>query len=343
MVDFESIFTQSGPDYFIEKSLEIFHYQYFKIPSYKKFVDLLGVNPQNVSKLNEIPFLPIEFFKNEIILDNLVESGSKILPISENRFQNPFEIIFSSSGTTGSQTSKHFVRSLKLYEKSFFESFSLFYGNIRDYVLLALLPSYLEREGSSLIYMVQKLIEKGANPKSGFYLDDYETLKNHLQSLREQGKKTILMGVTYALLDFVEKYPDFHFPELIIMETGGMKGKRKEMVREELHSILNFHFKTSHIHSEYGMTELLSQAYSNGRGVFYCPPWMKILIRETSDPRSYTVTGRAGGINIIDLANLHSCSFIATQDLGKSFEDGSFEILGRFDSSDIRGCNLLVE
>ena len=329
MISPDSIFNTNEQENFLRLSIEIFHYQYNHIPVYQQFVNLLGVNAQTISTLEEIPFLPIEFFK--------------LYPILDNDGQGPHEIIFSSSGTTGTQTSKHYVRSLKLYERSFLEGFEAFYGNIEDYVLLALLPSYLERDGSSLIYMVQKLIQKGGQKESGFYLDDLEKLMKALTQLKHQGRKTILMGVTYALLDFVEKFPDFEFPELIIMETGGMKGKRKEMVREELHARLKSHFKTSSIHSEYGMTELLSQAYSKGNGIFYTPSWMKVLIRETTDPYSMAGFEKAGGINIIDLANIHSCSFLSTQDLGKLHKDGGFEILGRFDNSDIRGCNLLVD
>jgi len=338
-----SLFQPDISQRFSKKVLEIFHYQYTNVFIYQNYVNYLGINPKEVKLLENIPFLPIELFKKEVILDSISNHEYKSL-ISYTKPVNPnFDVLFSSSGTTGLNTSKHYVRSLELYEESFQNGFNQFYGDIKDYVLLALLPSYLERDGSSLIYMVQKLMERGHNLESGFYLDDLEGLRNQMEGLRERKQKTILIGVTYALLDFVEKFPDFWFPELIVMETGGMKGKRKEMVREELHQILNHAFKTSNIHSEYGMTELLSQAYSQGNGRFRCPPWMKVLIRETQDPFSYQEEGKAGGLNVVDLANIHSCSFIATQDLGKVYPDGSFEILGRFDHSDIRGCNLLME
>jgi len=251
-------------------------------------------------------------------------------------------MVFSSSGTTGMVTSKHLVTDVSLYERSFMQGFKAFYGNIQDYTVLALLPSYLERDGSSLIYMVDHLIRESGDPQSGYFLYDHDALYAALQRQKLTNRKTLLIGVTYALLDFVEKY-QIKFPGLIIMETGGMKGKRPEMLREELHNQLKEGFGVAAIHSEYGMTELLSQAYSKAEGIFACPPWMKILIRDTNDPLTILPQGRTGGLNIIDLANLNSCSFIATQDLGKTLGDGTFEVLGRFDNSDIRGCNLLVQ
>lgn len=250
--------------------------------------------------------------------------------------------IFSSSGTTGMAQSKHYVSDISIYKNSFRKTFELFYGDIQNYAILALLPSYLEREGSSLIYMVDDLIARSRNPQSGYFLYDHTLLEDTITRLKKTGTTTLLIGVTYALLDFAENR-SLEFPELIVMETGGMKGQRKEMLRTELHDILCKGFGVSEIHSEYGMTELMSQAYSKGKGEFHCPPWMRVKIRDTNDPMTLLGSGQTGGVNIIDLANINSCSFIASQDLGKSFEDGSFEILGRFDNSDIRGCNLLIQ
>jgi hypothetical protein len=238
-------------------------------------------------------------------------------------------------------TSKHLVTDVSIYEESYRKGFSQFYGNIEDYVILALLPSYLEREGSSLIHMVDDLIQLSNQVESGFYLHNYEALIAKLIQLDQAGQNVILIGVTYALLDLVEKH-SFQLENTIIMETGGMKGKRKEMIREELHQQLCEGFGVNAIHSEYGMTELLSQAYSLGEGIFECPSWMQVLVRDTEDALSYVREGKTGGINVIDLANINSCSFIATQDLGKKYDNGSFEVLGRFDHSDIRGCNLMV-
>jgi hypothetical protein len=238
-------------------------------------------------------------------------------------------------------TSSHRVTDKTWYEESFRKAFTIFYGDIRDYTVLALLPSYLEREGSSLIYMVDDLIKQSNNPDSGFFLYNHNELFQELKKQQDAGKPTLLIGVTFGLLDFIENY-QINFPELVVMETGGMKGRRKEMIREELHDILGKGFGVKHIHSEYGMTELLSQAYSKGDGIFNCPPWMKIIIRDTNDPLSTLQTGKTGGISVIDLANINSCAFIATQDLGRIYADDSFEVLGRFDQSDIRGCNLLI-
>lgn len=285
----------------------------------------LGIHPDAVSTVAAIPYLPISFFKTHEIVSHT----------------NPAEITFSSSGTTGMVTSKHLVTDVSVYDQSFTLAFEQFYGKIENTCFLALLPSYLEREGSSLIYMVDALIRDSKHPDSGYFLHNHKDLYHKLNELKTSGQKTILIGVTYALLDFIEKYK-IDFPGLIVMETGGMKGKRKEMVREELHELLQEGFGVPAIHSEYGMTELLSQAYSKGEGIFACPPWMKILLRDTNDPLSLIDHNRTGGINVIDLANLNSCAFIATQDLGRLFPDGSFEVLGRFDNADIRGCNLLV-
>ena len=270
--------------------------------------------------------MPIEFFKTQQVIAAGMDA----------------EIVFSSSGTTGMVTSKHLVADLNIYERTFRRIFEDFYGPLSNIAILALLPSYLERSGSSLIYMIDDLMKQSEQPESNYFLYNHQELYDTLVELKNKGTKTILFGVTYALLDFIEHYA-FKFPELIIMETGGMKGKRKEMVKQKIHKLLEDAFSVKGIHSEYGMTELLSQGYSVGQGIFQLPKWMKILIRDTNDPLSLIPLNKTGGINVIDLANRYSCSFIATQDLGKVYQDGSFEILGRFDQSDIRGCNLLVQ
>ncbi len=306
-------------------ALEIFHFQYENNSIYKSFVDFLNIDISGIDHYSLVPFLPIEFFK-----DHKVISGDC----------NP-DKYFSSSGTTGIKTSKHYIINDRLYKESFTKAFNLFFGNIEDYVLLALLPSYLERKGSSLVFMTDRLINDTRNVESGFYLDEYDQLNEVLLELKKKQKKTILIGVTYALLDFAEKYKP-EFPELIIIETGGMKGRKKEMIRDEVHAILKKNFDVNRIYSEYGMTELFSQAYSMGDGIFNCPPWMKVLIRNLNDPMSLVGYGKSGGLNIIDLANIYSCSFIATQDLGKLYDNGTFEVLGRFDNSDVRGCNLML-
>ena len=318
------IFNIKDQEEFCNLALDTFLYQYENVPLYRNFCDALGTDVKAVSKLTDIPFLPIEFFKREPI----IASGKKE------------EIIFYSSGTTGTNRSKHYVADLNLYSQSFLKAFEMNFGDLKDLTILALLPSYLEQKGSSLVYMVDSLIKKTANPKSGFYLHNTNELRETLLNLEEKGQQTILIGVSYALLDLVENHR-FELKNTFVMETGGMKGRRKEMIREELHHILKMGFGVSRIYSEYGMTELLSQAYSKGDGVFTCPPWMKILTRDTEDALSY-VKNKTGGVNVIDLANRYSCSFIATQDLGKVDAQGNFEILGRFDTSDIRGCNLMV-
>ncbi|MBT8324545.1 MAG: acyl transferase, partial [Winogradskyella sp.] len=241
----------------------------------------------------------------------------------------------------GSTVSQHFVSVVSLYEQSFIKGFSNFYGNIEDYVVLALLPSYMEREGSSLIYMVNDLIKQSKQPESGFYLNNMDDLYRTLQRLNESGKQTLLIGVSFALLDFAEQY-QLKLDQCVVMETGGMKGRRKELVRSELHTLLKKGFGVDVIHSEYGMTELLSQAYSKGNGIFKTLPWMKVLARDTEDAQTILTSEKTGGLNIIDLANINSCSFIATQDLGRVYDDGQFEVIGRFDHSDIRGCNLMA-
>ncbi len=311
---------------FEENALAIFRYQALHCAVYRDFIQHLGINAEEVKRFSNIPFLPISFFKT-----HRVQTGNETA-----------SIVFSSSGTTGMQHSRHYVHDLTIYEQSFYRAFCQFYGQVENTCIIALLPSYLEREGSSLIYMVDSLLQQSKHPHSGYFLYDHENLYHVLSQLKSSGQPTLLMGVTYALLDFAEHY-SLNFPELIVMETGGMKGKRKEMVRPELHSLLCKSFGVTHIHSEYGMTELLSQAYSSGNGWFYSPKWMRVLIRDPFDPLSIRQHGESGGINVIDLANIHSCSFIATQDLGKTRPDGSFEVLGRFDHSDLRGCNLLIQ
>ena len=321
----KAVFTIQSPTDFEESAIQIFAFQYENNHVYQTFCKHLKKSPENVKSIRDIPFFPIQFFKTHQILSS----------------PNPVEKIFSSSGTTGAITSKHHITDLSVYEKSYLNGFGLFYGDIRQYAVLALLPSYLEREGSSLIYMVNDLIKKSGNVHSGFYLHNLHELKEKLITLNSNHQKTLLIGVSFALLDLVEKH-QFSLKNTVIMETGGMKGRRKELIREELHQVLCEGFGVKQIHSEYGMTELLSQAYSKGNGQFECPPWMKVLIRDPEDPLTLLSTGKTGGINVIDLANINSCSFIATQDLGKMHETGTFEVLGRFDNSDIRGCNLMV-
>lgn len=320
------IFQIKSQSDFLEALHEVFRYQAESNHVYRDFINRPGIRKESVKTPADIPFLPVELFKSHKIV-----TGNKKV-----------ERVFESSGTTGSSISRHYIADTELYEKSFLNCFRLFYGNPEDFIIAALLPSYTERENSSLVYMMENLIQKSKNPLSGFYKSNAGEMLLNIERGKKEKRKVLLMGVTFALLDLAEQY----FPDLsgvIVMETGGMKGRRKEITRGELHSVLTKKLNVSSIHSEYGMTELLSQAYSKGNGLFYCPPWMKIVLRDPQDPLSViTETGITGGINIIDLANVHSCSFIATGDLGKLHEDGSFEVLGRFDSSDIRGCNLLI-
>ncbi len=325
MISHNDIFSIKSKTDFEAISLKIFKHQFENNKVYRSFCDLLYKHPSDVKTIEDIPFLPIQFFKSHQVLS------------SKNQIQETF----SSSGTTGQVTSKHFVTDINLYEQSFRKGFEYFYGDITNYVVLALLPSYLERKGSSLIYMVNDMISRSKHPESGFYLNNFEELKQTISQLESQNKKTLLIGVSFALLDFVERH-NMKLNNTIIMETGGMKGRRKELIRAELHELLQKGFGVDKIHSEYGMTELLSQAYSKGHSLFKTPPWMKVLTRDTDDALTIQKEGKTGGVNIIDLANINSCSFIATQDLGKVYADDSFEILGRFDHSDIRGCNLMA-
>lgn len=322
----QRIFSIRGDEDFNSLCYDIFRFQYETNPVCNEFSRLLRIDPSDLTSYKKIPFLPVSFFKDHEII-----SGKDL----------QIEKIFTSSGTTGTIPSRHLVSDMELYRESFSRSFRLFYGDPASYLILALLPGYLERQGSSLVYMLDCLINESKHNGSGFFLDDLKGLYEKLKNSEFDRRKTILFGASYALLDFAEKFP-IDLSGAIIMETGGMKGRRKEMIREELHEVLCRRFNVEKIHSEYGMTELLSQAYSQGNGIYRTPPWMKVLIRDTNDPLSYLPAGQTGGINIIDLANIHSCSFIATQDLGRLHEDGSFEVLGRFDDSDVRGCNLLV-
>lgn len=306
-------------------ALEIFRFQYLNNGIYRSFADTLGVIPEKVRCIQEIPFLPIEFFRTRDVLS---------VPISDAC------ITFFSSSTTSQMPSKHIVSDMELYERSFIKGFEVFYGKPSDYTILALLPNYLERKDSSLVYMFSKLIDLSANKNSGFYLNNYRELKEVMEELKSQNKKVLLIGVTYALLDLAELNIPLN-DNFIVMETGGMKGRREEMVKEEVHTMLKNKFSTKQIHSEYGMTELLSQAYSKGDGVFECPPWMKVFIRDMHDPLSCVKENKTGGINVIDLANINSCAFISTQDLGRT-KGNMFQVMGRFDNSDIRGCNLMV-
>ena len=325
MIPSQDLFTIATKKQFEKIALKTFRFQFDNNAVYRQFCNFLNIEKTSVKSLVEIPFLPIQFFKSHKVVSNT----------------DVVQEIFTSSGTTGVITSQHFVTDVTLYEQSYRKAFTQFYGNIENFVVLALLPSYLDREGSSLIYMVSDLIKMSNNSESGFYLNNYDDLIKKLVLLDNLGQNVLLIGVTYALLDLIE-LQKFQLKNTIIMETGGMKGRRKELIREELHQILCDGFGVTSIHSEYGMTELLSQAYSLGEGIFECPSWMHILIRDTEDAFSYVSTEKTGGINVIDLANVNSCAFIATQDLGKKYNNESFEVLGRFDNSDIRGCNLMV-
>jgi phenylacetate-coenzyme A ligase PaaK-like adenylate-forming protein len=321
----QQIFNIQTPAQFEAITLDVFRYQAANNLVYKQFLNYMGCNTSKVTRIADIPFLPLELFKTQhLVTGNL-----------------PIEQTFTSSGTTGAQTSQHHVCDLMIYEESFTRSFEHFYGTIDQYCVLALLPAYLERTGSSLVYMANKFIEQSHHPKSGFYLYNYANLAKILQELNNIQQKTLLLGVSFGLWDLAEQYPQ-PLHHTLIMETGGMKGKRPEIVRPHLHQILQNAFGVTAIHSEYGMTELLSQAYSQGQGIFNCPAWMQVLVREPNDPLHILTTNQVGCLNVIDLANLHSCSFLATADLGKVFDDNSFEILGRMDSSDVRGCNLMV-
>ncbi|HYV95705.1 MAG TPA: acyl transferase [Chitinophagales bacterium] len=307
-------------------ALEIFQHQISHNEIYREYCSLLREDASKIQNISDIPFLPIEFFKTHRVVTG---------DISPQR-------IFTSSGTTSEKASRHFVSDLKLYEESFLRTFKLFFGEPDLFCILALLPSYLERSGSSLVFMVEGLMNASGHQSNGFYLYNQEELHKKLLELETNKQRTILAGVTFALLDFAEKFP-LPLHNTIILETGGMKGRREEITREELHTTLKNSFHTKKIYSEYGMTELLSQAYSPGDGKFLTPPWMKVLIRDVNDPLQVAEENATGAINIIDFANLDSCSFIATDDVGKMNDDGTFEVMGRMDHSDVRGCNLMWE
>ena len=325
MHNFEKIFDIKNHSEFKKQCLDIYNFQYENNMVYQNYCNMICEDPTDVNEINKIPFLPISFFKTKKILST-----------------DNFEKVFYSSGTTTNSRSKHFISSLKLYQKSFINNFILNYSDITQYTILALLPNYYDNKDSSLIYMIEKLIKLSKSKESGFFLDDYINLSKKLIELdTKKERKTILIGVPYALLDMID-FNQFQLNNTIIMETGGMKGKRKEMVRTELHEKLKRGFGVSKIHSEYGMTELLSQAYSKGDGVFKTPSWMKVIIRDINDAQNLDFNKKSGAINIIDLANYNSCSFIATDDMGKYINDDEFELIGRVDNSDIRGCNLLV-
>ena len=320
------IFQIRNSDTFRELALKVFHFQAEANKVYRKYLQVLGTDPSHIREPEQIPFLPVEFFRTHRILSGSMEP----------------DLVFESSGTSHMSPARHYVADGALYRQSFTEGFQGFYGHPDQYCILALLPSYLERHGSSLVYMMDHLIRSSEHPESGFYLHDMDQLAEVLHRRNRDQHPTLLLGVSFALLDLAEKYPLELGEHITVMETGGMKGKRKELVRSELHAILQQAFGIPGVHSEYGMTELLSQGYSTGGGIFEAPPWMRVMVRDVNDPLSLVEPGQVGGLNIIDLANLYSCSFIATGDLGKVQEGGSFEVLGRFDHADVRGCNLLV-
>ena len=317
------VFRVNGEN-FESLALEAFRFQSENNPVYSDYLRALGLNPSSIQTIENIPYLPVCFFKSHAIKTSFFEP----------------ETVFESSGTTGSINSKHQVKDLSLYEESFTRGFELFYGAVSEWCVIGLLPSYLERKNSSLVYMVEKLIQLSGHSQSGFYLHEFDRLYETLAALEKKQQKTLLIGVTFALLDFAEKY-SLPLQHTVVMETGGMKGRRKEMIRQEVHQLLKTAFQLPVIQAEYGMTELLSQAYSKVDGIFSSPPWMKILVRDEEDPFIVKRTG-SGTINVIDLANFYSCSFIATDDVGKVHADGSFEVLGRIDGSDLRGCSLMV-
>lgn len=320
------IVQMSGERDFTQIALRLFRLQSRYNPVYSGYIQLLRINPEFLQSLEEIPFLPVELFKEQTVRTGNFEP----------------QITFQSSSTTGQKSSLHGIRDIELYHTSFRSTFERFYGNPAEWSIMALLPSYLERNGSSLVYMAADLINRSKQAGSGFYLNNYADLANALAYNEQHGQKTLLLGVTFALLDFAE-YAPMSLKNTVIMETGGMKGRRKELIREEVHQRLSAAFQiTGAIHSEYGMTELLSQAYSSGSGKFRCPPWMKVLVRDSTDPMSVRLGPGKGGLNVIDLMNIDSCAFLATGDLVVLSNDGSFSVEGRFDRSDVRGCNLMI-
>ncbi len=321
----DQVFSVSDAASFKTAALAVYCFQYYNNPVYAQYCQLLKSTPENLTQIEQIPFLPISFFKTHNV------TAGQFTP----------QVIFESSGTTGMVPSRHLVKDKAIYERSFQKGFETFYGNPQEYCVLGLLPSYLERGASSLVYMVDSLIKQSGHPKSGFYLYDFKKLAQTLSELESRGQKTIFIGVTYALLDFAAHYP-MPLQHTLIMETGGMKGRKKELIRDEVHAVLKEAFQLETIHSEYGMTELLSQAYAKKEGLFSTPPWMRLLLREEDDPLSLLKDGRTGGINVIDLANIYSCSFIATEDSGRRHSSGGISILGRFDHAEVRGCSLMA-
>jgi hypothetical protein len=320
----EKIFTTNN-EYFEETVYQVFCFQAKNCNVYANYLSALGIVAEKITGLHQIPFLPIRFFKQfDVITEGLAPQTT-----------------FLSSSTTGTGQSRHLAADISVYEESFSHGFELFYNQPKEYCILALLPGYLERTGSSLVYMADKLVQQSQHPRSGFYLYDFDKLAQVLAQNEAEGQKTLLLGVSFALLDFAAQHP-MPLKNTLIMETGGMKGRRKELTRAALHQELQTAFKVPQIHSEYGMTELFSQAYSKGGGMFACPPWMRVMTRSTDDPFAYEQVGKTGAINVIDLANLYSCSFIETEDLGRVHPNGNFEILGRMDFSETRGCNTMV-
>ena len=323
MLNADKIFNVDDKN-FEQIAFEVFQFQYINNNIYKSYCDLLKKTPSNIGDISSIPFLPISFFKSHSVICT-----------------KKYDKVFHSSGTTNENLSKHYVSDIHIYEQSFLKNFIDNYGDPKDYVILGLLPNYMENENSSLIYMVNNLIELSESNDSGFFLKEYDFIIEKMKSLTRENKKIILIGVSYALLDLTES-KNLNFENTIIIETGGMKGRRREMIKKELHETLKERTGLKKIHSEYGMTELLSQAYSKSDGIFLCPNWMRVFIRDINDPNFLYSNNKSGGINIIDLANINSCSFIATEDMGSLHKNGNFEIMGRIDHADTRGCNLLV-
>ena len=323
MLNADKIFNVDDKN-FEQIAFEVFQFQYINNNIYKSYCDLLKKTPSNIGDISSIPFLPISFFKSHSVICT-----------------KKYDKVFHSSGTTNENLSKHYVSDIHIYEQSFLKNFIDNYGDPKDYVILGLLPNYMENKNSSLIYMVNNLIELSESNDSGFFLKEYDFIIEKMKSLARENKKIILVGVSYALLDLTES-KNLNFENTIIIETGGMKGRRREMIKKELHETLKERTGLKKIHSEYGMTELLSQAYSKGDGIFSCPNWMRVYIRDINDPNFLYSNNKSGGINIIDLANINSCSFIATEDMGSLHKNGNFEIMGRIDHTDTRGCNLLV-
>ena len=323
MLNADKIFNVDDKN-FEQIAFEVFQFQYINNNIYKSYCDLLKKTPSNIGDISSIPFLPISFFKSHSVMCT-----------------KKYDKVFHSSGTTNENLSKHYVSDIHIYEQSFLKNFIDNYGDPKDYVILGLLPNYMQNENSSLIYMVNNLIELSESNDSGFFLKEYDFIIEKMKSLARENKKIILIGVSYALLDLTES-KNLNFQNTIIIETGGMKGRRREMIKKELHETLKERTGLKKIHSEYGMTELLSQAYSKGDGIFSCPNWMRVFVRDVNDPNFLYTNSKSGGINIIDLANVNSCSFIATEDMGSLHKNGNFEIMGRIDHADTRGCNLLV-